>query len=300
MNIKHRIRSLGERWPWLGLALAVQQRFTELGGGPLAGSITLSTFLSIFPLALVGISVVGFLSVNQDDFVDDVLNAFGLTGELARVVTDAIDAAANSRRAASIIGLLGLLWSGLGVVGALSYALNRTWQVTGRGMKDRLWGVVWLIGTVVLVASGIGLSSLGALLPGPAYFVTVPLGAVLYTALFWWMFRVIVNAPIGWRSLLPGAIAAGVGFEILNIVSGLIVPQLIQGSALYGSLGAVFAIIAWLFLFGRIVVYSSVLNVVLFERNLGTVTVETRVPRFPHHVALEANRGGAIEEAVGP
>jgi YihY family inner membrane protein len=300
MKVKERLQSLGDRWPWLGVGLAVQHRFTELGGGPLAGSITLSTFLSIFPLALLGISIVGFLSVNEEDFVTDVLEAFGLTGELADVVTRAIDAAADSRRTASIIGLLGLLWSGLAVVSSLSHALNRTWQVTGRGLLDRAWGVVWLIGTVVLVASGILLSSLGAWLPGPAYLATVPLGALLYCALFWWMFRVMGNAPIGWRSLLPGAIAAGIGFEVLNIVSGLIVPNLTRGSALYGSLGAVFAVLAWLFLFGRIVVYSSVLNVVLFERELGTVTVQTRAPRFPHRVALEANRGGAIDDAVGP
>jgi YihY family inner membrane protein len=266
----------------------------------MAGSITLSTFLSIFPLALLGISIVGFLSVNEEDFVEDVLSAFGLTGELADVVTRAIDAAANSRRTASIIGLLGLLWSGLAVVGALSNALNRTWQVTGRGMRDRLWGVVWLVGTVVLVVSGVGLSSLGALLPGPAYLIAFPLGAALYSALFWWMFRVMGNVPIGWRRLLPGAIAAGVGFQLLNTVSGLIVPRLVRGSALYGSLGAVFAILSWLFFFGRIVVYASVLNVVLFERDAGTVTVEARVPRFQHRVALGANRGGAIEDAAGP
>jgi membrane protein len=122
----------------------------------------------------------------------------------------------------------------------------------------------------------------------------------LYCALFWWMFRVKGNAPICWPTLLPGAIAAGVGFEVLNVVSGLVVPHLTRGSALYGSLGAVFAVLAWLFLFGRIVVYASVLNVVLFERGAGTVTVQAKVPRFRHRVALEANRGGAIEEAVGP
>lgn len=280
------------------MALAVQERFGEVGGGPLAGSITLSTFLSIFPLALVGISVVGYLSVNQDDFIENVLSTLGLTGGIAEVLTDAIDAAANSRRAASIVGLLGFLWSGLAVVGALSYALNGVWQVKGRGIRDKLFGLVWLVGTMVLIFSGLALSSVGTLLPGPAWLAAFPIGVLLYSAMFWWMFRVIGNAPVGWRRLLPGAVFAGFGFQVLNTLSGIIVPRLLRGSALYGSIGAVFAIIAWLFIFGRLMVYAAVLNVVLFERSRGTVTVEQRVPHYANQVPLRANRAGAIEEAV--
>ncbi|MGH9245753.1 MAG: YihY/virulence factor BrkB family protein [Acidimicrobiales bacterium] len=298
MDIKARLDALGERWPRLGVALAVQERFGEVGGGPLAGSITLSTFLSIFPLALVGISVVGFLSVNEDDFIDNVLDALGLTGAIAEVFTDAIDAAANSRRTASIVGLLGLLWAGLAVVGSLSFALNSVWQVKGRGLRDRLFGLAWLVGTLVLIFSGLALSGLGALLPGPAWLVAFPIGVLLYTAMFWWLFRVIGNIPVSWRRLLPGAVLAGVGFQVLNTLSGIIVPSLLRGSALYGSIGAVFAIIAWLFIFGRLVVYAAVLNVILFERFHGTVTVEQRVPHYVRQVPLRANRAGAIEETV--
>jgi membrane protein len=287
-----------ERWTVLAVAMRVVERFGEVGGGPLAGSITLSTFLSIFPLLLVGISVVGFISVNQDDFIDSVLDTMGLTGQLADLMTNAIDAAANSRRAASIVGLLGLLWAGLAVVGALSYAINSVWQVTGRGMRDKLFGLLWLIGTMVIILSGAALGSVGRLLPGPAWIAAIFIGALLYSALFLWMFKVIGNVPVGWRRLLPGAILAGVGFQVLNTLSALILPRLTTGSAIYGTIGAVFALIAWLFFFGRLVVYACVLNVVLFERSQGSVSVQQRVPHFPQLVPMTANRGGAIEESV--
>ena len=40
-------------------------------------------------------------------------------------------------------------------------------------------------------------------------------------------------------------------------------PRLVsQSSALYGSLGVVFAILAWLLLFARLLVYSSAVNAV--------------------------------------
>ena len=50
---------------WLDGALSVHERFGAIGGGPLSSSIALATFLSLFPLLLVLIAVVGFLSAGQ-------------------------------------------------------------------------------------------------------------------------------------------------------------------------------------------------------------------------------------------
>jgi uncharacterized BrkB/YihY/UPF0761 family membrane protein len=67
-------------------------------------------------------------------------------------------------------------------------------------------------------------------------------------------------------------------------------------SALYGSLGVVFAVLAWLAIYARLIVYGAVLNVVRYEQRAGTVTVEIEVPRIDGEVPLTANRGGAVDE----
>ena len=63
-----------------------------------------------------------------------------------------------------------------------------------------------------------------------------------------------------------------------------------SSSALYGSIGVVFAVLAWLFLLGRLLVYAATLNVVLWERRHGTVTVEMSAPNLPGREPLEAHR----------
>jgi uncharacterized BrkB/YihY/UPF0761 family membrane protein len=63
-------------------------------------------------------------------------------------------------------------------------------------------------------------------------------------------------------------------------------------SGLYGSIGTVFAVLAWLLLLGRLAVYSVVLNVVRWEEVHGTVTAEIELPRHPDRVAVEATRAG--------
>jgi len=77
------------------------------------------------------------------------------------------------------------------------------------------------------------------------------------------------------------------------------VPRLVaSSSALYGSIGVVFAILAWLALASRLVVYASALNVVRHEQRHGTVTVEIRVPRLAGEVPLRATRGGAVADTA--
>ncbi len=98
---------------------------------------------------------------------------------------------------------------------------------------------------------------------------------------------------------MPGAIAGGVGIEVLKLVGGIFVPRAVaSSSALYGSIGIVFAILAWLALSARLIVYASAFNVVRYEGTHGTVTVELQVPRIEGEVPLVATRGGAVAETV--
>ena len=53
-----------------------------------------------------------------------------------------------------------------------------------------------------------------------------------------------------------------------------------SSSALYGSIGVVFAVLAWLALYGRLIVYGAVVNVLRWEAERG----HRRVPiEVPHH-----------------
>lgn len=291
------LERLSQRFAWLRTALAVNQRVSDVGGGPLSSSITLAGFLSLFPLILVGIAVLGFVSAGNSDFPQKVIDQLGLTGEAANQMLHAINEAEQSRRAATVVGFFGLLWAGLGVVGTLAQALNATWQVKGRGWTGKLVDLAWLIGAGLLFLASLALGPVAAWLPGPATIPTVILGLALNVVVFLWLFRSLTNVAVGWTDHLPGAIAAAIGLEVLKAVGTFYVPRAVaSASALYGSIGVVFAILAWLALFSRLVVYASAFNVVRHEQRHGTVTVEIKVPRIAGEVPVEANRGGAVVE----
>lgn len=288
---------LRARWAWLDAILRVTDRFGAVGGGPLSASIALSTFLSIFPLLLVAIAVLGFLSAGDSSFGADLVRDLGLDGRSAEVVTDAIGTAEGSRRAASIVGVAGLLWSGLGVVGALQAAIGAVWQERGRGLVDRLVAIRWLAGAAVLFAATTALAPMGRWLPAWLLPLTVLGGLSITTALFTWTYATLGNVHVGWRAHVPGALLVAVGFEVLKEVGSLYVPRAVaSSSALYGSLGVVFAVLAWLLLYGRLVVYGAVVNVLRWEAVEGTDTVTIEVPHHLGAAPISATRGGAVDE----
>ena len=289
------------RWAWLDAVLRVTERFGAVGGGPLSASIALSTFVSLFPLLLVAIAVVGFLSSGDSGFATRIVGDLGLHGRSAQVVHDAIGSAESTRRTATVIGLVGLVWSGLGVVGSLQTAINAVWQERGRGLVDRLVAIRWLVGAFVLFAATLALGPLLEWLPGWAAPLSTLLGLAISTVLFLWTYHGLGNVDVPWQAHVPGALVVAIGFEVLKIVGSVYVPHAVaSSSALYGSLGVVFAVLAWLALYGQLFVYGAVINVLRWEGARGTDTIEIEVPHTRGVPPVSATRGGAVAEHAEP
>lgn len=278
----------------------MQNRYSELNGNYLATAVTLAGFLSLFPLLLVGVAVMGFVSAGEVDLAGDIVGRLGLTGDAAAFVQDLVRQTERSKEVASVLGVGGLLWSGLGLVAATQYALNTVWQVKGDGWKDKLKGLVWLAGAGALFLVSFGVTAAVGWLPAFLAPVGLLVGLAVDVALWLWTMKVLTNRGLGWRAHLPGAIVGAVGFGVLKALGGIYVPRLVaSASALYGSFAAIFAVLAWLLFFGRLAVYSSVTNVVLWEESHGTVTVDLPVPKVPGEVPVEATRSGeAVRRSV--
>ena len=69
------------------------------------------------------------------------------------------------------------------------------------------------------------------------------------------------------RSLLPGAVLAGIGWTVLQAVGTYLVGHTLRNASVtYGVFALVLGLVFWISLVVRLVVYSSELNVVLSRR----------------------------------
>lgn len=294
------MKSIRERLagkPVIGALLRVQDRFAEIQGDALASGIALQVFLSLIPLLLVAIAVVGFVAGDDPTFTADVVEFLGLPpdGPAAEALGDAVVNATESRQAATIVGVLGLLWRGLAVVIAVQRAIDKAWQTTTEGLKDKARAALWLLGAGAIFAVSFGLGTVVNFLPAFLAPLSIVVALAVNLGLFAWTYQELGRLPVGWRALLPGAALCAVGFEVLKLVGTVYVPRLIaSSSALYGSLGTVIALLAWLAFVGRLFVYGAVVNVLRWEDANGTVTVPLEVPRVEHAIAVGADRSGAV------
>lgn len=133
-------------------------------------------------------------------------------------------------------------------------------------MKDKAIGALWLAGAAMLFVGSAAVTTMLNWLPGFVAPLGIVVGLIVDFGLWLWTLHVLPNRRVPWRALVPGALLGATGMEVLKLVGAVYVPRAIaHSSTLYGSIGIVFAVLAWLLLFARLVVYASVLNVVRWE-----------------------------------
>lgn len=239
----------------------VQRRYSQIGGQALAGGIALYGFLALFALLVLAVAVLGFLSAGNEHLARDVTNDLGLTGDAARIVDDAVDAARDSRRLTTVLGVVGILWLGTSFALTIATAYNAAWGVAARGVRERGVALLWLLGAAVLLTAAGWATALWSVLPGALapLVVIVTLGG--NTALWLWTAWILPNRRTPLRRLLIPAVIGAVALEVLKVLGAYVVPHYVASSSeLYGALGTVFALLLWLLVFGRVVVYVAVIE----------------------------------------
>lgn len=241
---------------------AVVQRYGALHGRVSAAAITLYGLFALFALCVLAVALVGIVATDNDHVAEDIVSWLGLHGDAATTVTDAVNTAAHSARVASILGLVGLVWTGSSLAVAVASAYDVAWGVSSRASRARVVGLGWLAASGVLLVIGslvtAGLSELPVLVAP----LVLALSLTVNTVLWLWTSWILPNRPgPPWRTLVPGAIVGAIGLEALKLVGAYVVPRMVaKSSALYGTIGVVFALIAWLWLLGRLVVLVTIVE----------------------------------------
>ena len=248
------------RYRWVRLAATVQVRFGAERGANLAAAISMRGFLALFPVLVLAISIVGFVGGDPRVVADSIVHALGLSGSTANEITKAVETAQDSKVASSIVGVLGLLWAGTGLAASLTAAWNQTWDIPGGALRGRLAGFGWLLGGLGLFAATLFTATLvggRGVLPA----VGVVLGIAIDTGLFLWTAWILPSRRIPLRAMVPAALVGGICLRLLELVGTLVVPAIAtRSSALYGTIGAVFALLVWFLVLGRLVVYVTLIE----------------------------------------
>jgi YihY family inner membrane protein len=257
----------------LGFVFGVIKKFGDDRGGALAALLTYYGFLSLFPLLLLLVTVLGFVVGNdphlQDRLLHSALAEFPIIGVQIQQNIHALKANGFGL----LVGVVGLLWGSLGMTQVGQHSMQEVWNVPGvqrPGFPVRVLRGVRFLGILALgvgatsVLTGLGsqgthsgLTRVG-LLVAPA-----PINVALFAA----GFHVLTGPRIRLRDQLPGAVVAGVTWTGLQALGGyLVAHQLRHASQVYGFFGVVLGLISWIYLLSQITIYSAEINAVRVQR----------------------------------
>jgi len=272
MSLTNRLRALDHRQQSgrrLSFVAAVIKKFGDDQGTQLAALIAYYGFVSLFPLLLVFVSVLGFVLQGEPAEQQRLLN--GALGQFP-IISNPLKTLKGSTTGLGI-GLAGSLLAGLGITGATQTAFNRIWSVPFKDRPNFIFGrlrglgMLAILGTlsvVSTVAAGfVGATSHSA----PAVVVGVLVAFVLNLALFLIAFKLLTAVEVTMPELMPGVLTAAVGWQLLQHVGGYYIDHVLKRTGpLYGVFALVLGLLAWLFLGAQIVVLAAEVNVVKARR----------------------------------
>jgi len=278
-TVQDRFDAVRQKTPWLDHLVQAGRRYGADQGNQLAAAVTYFSFLSLFPILLLAISILGFVLKNQPDLRQKIITKIGdaLPGGSSGVISNVID----SRKSVGLVGLLGLLYSGLGWVDNLRIAIRTVWHQNvsaGNIVKTKLADLVVLAGlglalicSVLISGVGnaatsylvklVGLEGLTGVAPATKL-LSILLAMVADVVIVLWLFIRLprVQSPI--RRILRGAVFAAVGFEILKILGAYYIQHSVtSGSKTYGSIAVVLGALVWINLVSRYLLFSAVWTV---------------------------------------
>jgi uncharacterized BrkB/YihY/UPF0761 family membrane protein len=236
-------------------------------GNVLAGAVAFRLFMYLLPVALALLTILGIVAGFDPTQPQELAKHAGLGHTIVDSVATATAASKKSLWLFIPLSLYALYSGGSGVIKVLRAIHAVAW---GEPLTKARRGVA---AAFALFGVFVGLLAVVALLQwihkqsGGVGVVAALLTTVVYIAVWLIASRALPHGDAPWQALLPGAILVGVGFEALHLISAFYLgSKIASASETYGSLGAAAAIIAWLYLIGRLFVASAMLNATVWER----------------------------------
>ena len=254
--------------------------FKELGDDDathMAAGVAYYALFSLFPLLLGIIAIIGMASQSgstRRTILEWTSDNFPGAGEL---ISDNIVASMEAAGSLGVISIIGLIWAGSAIFGAVTKAVNRAWDIQEDRpfVKNKVMQLTMALSVAILFAVAITSASL-AQAAGRFTGTETPVlgeadqafGLVVFRflsfvanlAIFLALYKVLPNTKTQWRYIWPGALVAALLFEGGKYLFVFYLENFATLSEVYGSIGSVIALLLWAYVSAFILILGAELS----------------------------------------
>ncbi len=273
-----RVDRFQRRWRVLGVPIAVVYKYVDDQATYLAVIVTYYALFAIFPLLLLGTSILGLLLQGNPDLqarvLDSALSQFPVIGDQFRRPEGL-----TGSRTAVVVGSVAAVYGAIGLGTAVQNAMNIAWAIPRNSRPNPF--LVRVRGLFIVAFGGLavlGLTTASVLVSNTtliAWFEgsslrwlarvmsVLVVGSVLFV-----LMRLAAARPDRQRATLPGAMLTAVLWHLIQQIGAVYVTRVLAGAdAVNQTFGLVLGLMAAIFLVSVAGMLGVELNVVL-DRHL--------------------------------
>ena len=252
----------------------VIQEMGEDDASHMAASVSFYAVLSIFPLILALMAIMGWVvgsQSRQDQLVEFMV---GYLPGSEQFVRESVEGVRQLRAAAGVVAVLGLVWSASAVFGSITRVVNRAWDISENPpfYKNKPRQLVMALGVGFLFAASVSLTSfvqwastieiggqsMTDTLGGQIVAMVLRLPALIISfSIFTVIYKFLPNTKTYWRFVWVGALLAAVLFEVSKGLFLWYLENFAQFDQLYGNLASVVILMVWTYISALILIAGA-------------------------------------------
>jgi len=267
----------------VGNYIAAARAFTEDRCSLTAAALSYYTLLAIFPLLLFLVALASFFLQSENATRAVIAFFTEFLPQSSAVIRSNLPEVSRSRGEVTVLALAGLAWTASGMFNTVQLSLNRVFR-TQRARplwRERLVSMAMVIGVGALFALSFAITTTlrvtlhlqtrrsDLIFEIISTVVAILLAAIVFAALY----RLVPYDPsIHWRAIFPSALLAALLWEGAKFGFVWYLTNVSQLNQVYGSIGAVIALMLWGYVTWTIILYCAELAAVGMGVHLREVT----------------------------
>ncbi|MEU8240247.1 YhjD/YihY/BrkB family envelope integrity protein [Actinoplanes missouriensis] len=259
--ILRRLDDLQRRHTVLSFGWAVIRKYLDDRGAREAALITYYGFLSLFPTLLLGVAIVSQVLARRPELRQELVAA--LVPPALQPGIEAGIAEMSQSSAALVAGVIGLLFSGTGVVFSAYETLNHLAGVPfrDRGMISRYLRV--LAGLLVILAGLLAVAAAAWLSPAAALIGSCVIAFLMLLLVA----KLLLARPAPVTRLWPAAAIGALAVTAMLNLGASVLPELVRRAGrVYGAFATVAGAFTLLYLVSNVLVLAAEIAVVRHAR----------------------------------
>jgi membrane protein len=249
----------------------------------MGSQLAYSLLLSFFPILILLMTLIGYSSISGEEVLSALKTM--LPNDVYRLISHSVLEVVDSKRTGLLsLSIITTIWTASNGFNAVIRGLNKAYDEKEKRsyLKVQLTAVLCTLALVLIIVMAFGLLVFGELggqllvrklhyfkyaeflIDFARYFMGLLFMLLVFNAVY----RYTPSKRLTWKETFPGAVFSTLGWTAVSIGFSFYVNHFESYSRIYGSIGAVIALMTWLFINSVIILIGGEVNATLAYRRL--------------------------------